>query len=81
MAADEVLELAARMDVAASRLINPRSAGYKKLGIDRDAVDDHEAARLISENPRIMIRPLLGDGRRVVAGFDQEKMAELIPGP
>jgi len=64
--------------VSIKDLLNPRSAGFKKLNLEIDNLNDDEAASLISEHPRIMRRPLLTDGKNLVAGFDTERYTEMI---
>ncbi len=43
-----------------------RSPSVKKLGLDRDALSDDDLIRLMVEEPRLVRRPLLDDGRLVV---------------
>jgi len=59
-------------------LLNPRSTGFKKLNLEVDKLNDNEAASLISENPRIMRRPIFTDGKNLAAGFDTDRYAEMI---
>ncbi len=75
LAADELKEIALKGNLSVKELLNPRSAAFKKLGLDLSTTSDEEAARLIFENPRIMRRPLLTDGKELLFGFDAEKYA------
>ncbi len=59
-------------------LLNPRSAGFKKLNLEIDDLKDNEAASLINEHPRIMRRPLLTDGKTLVVGFDTNLYTKMI---
>lgn len=59
-------------------LLNPRSTGFKKLNLGINNLKDNEAVSLINENPRIMRRPLLTDGKTLLAGFDAERYTEMI---
>ncbi|HED23917.1 MAG TPA: hypothetical protein ENN91_02220 [Firmicutes bacterium] len=70
-------ELASMGQIGLTGLLNPRSAGFRKLGLDLEKIGNKEAARLIEENPRIMRRPLLTDGNKMVIGFDPGGYAEL----
>ncbi len=56
-------------------LLNPKSSGFKSLGLDLEKLSDGEAARLINEHPKIMRRPLLSDGKKLAAGFKAEDYA------
>ncbi len=61
-----------------NELINPRSQGLKKLMIDPHALDQVEAAKMLSENPKTMYRPLLSNGQALVVGFQPEEMERLL---
>lgn len=37
-----------------------------------------EAIALMSRNPNLIRRPILTAGKRIVLGFDQEAMAEVV---
>jgi len=76
--AGELSDLAKLGGMSVKDLLNPRSTGFKKLNLEIDNLNDQEAASLISENPRIMRRPLLTDGNELVAGFDTERYIEMI---
>jgi arsenate reductase-like glutaredoxin family protein len=39
------------------------------MDVDLDSMDEKSIADLISENPRIMIRPLLNNGKKLWMGF------------
>lgn len=56
-------------------LINSRSQTYKQINPNLDAMNETEIYDLINTNPRILIRPLLSDGEKVLLGFkvDQYK--------
>ena len=59
-------------------LLNPKSTGFKKLGLELDHLNDKDAAELIKGNPKIMRRPLLTDGESLAAGFSEESFNMLI---
>ena len=74
----ELAELAAGAGIKVADLVNPKSAGFKKLGLEPESIDDTRAAELISEYPKIMRRPLLYDGENVVVGFNEDQYHKLI---
>lgn len=76
--AKEIKELASRGGLSVEEMLNPKSAGFKKLGLDADKIGSEEAARLINENPKIMRRPLLTDGMNLVIGFNADQYAGII---
>lgn len=71
---EEVNLLARRAGVTPLELINKKSAVFKKLGIGIEHLAQEEAARLISDNPRIMIRPLFADEERVYLGLEPHEL-------
>lgn len=73
--AEELKELASRGGLPVEEMLNPKSAGFKKLGLDIGRIGSEEAARLIYENPKIMRRPLLTDGTNLVVGFNADQYA------
>ncbi len=56
-----------------------RSPSVKKLGLDRDALSDDDLVRLMVEEPRLVRRPLLDVGGRLVVGT-VKNAAELAKG-
>jgi arsenate reductase-like glutaredoxin family protein len=58
--------------------LNPKSTGFRELGLSLDIIDNHEAAKLINQYPKIMRRPLLSDDKHLAVGFTPEKFAALI---
>lgn len=75
---DELFALAERGGISVTGLINPRSQGLKKLKVNLGRLSEREAAELLSRNPKVMYRPLLTDGKRLVVGFNPEQMEKLI---
>lgn len=59
-------------------LLNPKSKAFKDLKLQLDNTSPEEASQLVAQNPRIMYRPLLTDGERLVIGFKPEEMAKLV---
>ena len=52
-------------------LVNTRGQTYKKLKPDLDSFTEKDFVRLIQENPSIMLRPILTDGKAAVIGFKE----------
>lgn len=72
----EIKELADMAKLELSGLINKRSQVFKKMAIDLTELDDNGIVRLMGENPRIIIRPLLSDGQKVLQGFNEQDYVE-----
>ena len=49
-----------------------RSPSVKKMAIDVDALSDAAMKRLMREEPRLMRRPVLKVGRKILIGFDAD---------
>jgi arsenate reductase-like glutaredoxin family protein len=49
-----------------------RSPSVKKMGLDVDTLSDTAMKRLMREEPRLMRRPVLKVGRKVLIGFDSD---------
>ena len=56
-----------------------RSPSFRKLGLNRDDLDDDALLRLMVDEPRLVRRPLIrtGDGR-LIGGSDKRAIAELL---
>ena len=57
-----------------------RSPSVKKMGLDKDSLGEDDLIRLMLEEPRLVRRPLVRKGARLVVGTDKRAMAELFPG-
>jgi arsenate reductase-like glutaredoxin family protein len=42
------------------------------MAVDLTELDDNGIIRLMGENPRIIIRPLLSDGQQILKGFNEQ---------
>jgi len=59
-------------------LINIKSQAYKKIKPDLAGMKDAEVIQLINSEPRIMKRPVLSDGQRLVIGFSEEAFQTML---
>lgn len=73
--ADEIRRLAALIPEGVRGLLSLRSPQVKALGLDRRQVSDKELITLMTKEPRLLRRPLLHDGRRLLVGFNAEAYA------
>ena len=74
---DEIRRLARLVPGGARGLLSGRSPQLKALGLDRREPSDDELIALMAREPRLLRRPLLHDGRRLIVGFDQDAYATL----
>jgi len=78
--ADELKELAQLGGFTVKELLNPGSKGFRDLKLDMNNISDPDAVRLIGEKPKIMRRPLLSDGKKLVLGFKAGQYDEFLNG-
>lgn len=62
---------------ALREVVNPRSPSFRKLGIERDAIDDAQALELMLGNQNLVRRPVLAAGEIRIFGFDADAYEEL----
>lgn len=77
-ALEELQVLAALGGMEVFDLLNIKSKAFKDLGIDLKNIASREAGELMVSNPRVMYRPLLTDGKKLVLGFKPEEMEKLL---
>jgi arsenate reductase len=54
--------------------LNPRSPGYKQMGLADKKLTASEAIKLMARDPNLIKRPILIVGKTLVAGFDRDRM-------
>ncbi len=74
----ELKKLAKQTDETIKELVNTKSQAYKQGKPDLDAMTEQEIYELISANPRILIRPLLTNGKKLLKGFKEEQYREYV---
>jgi arsenate reductase-like glutaredoxin family protein len=71
LSAAEIRALAARHPEGVRGLLSTRSTQYTALGLDRTKVGDAELVTLMAREPRLLRRPILDLGDRLLVGFDR----------
>ena len=56
------------------------SPSFKKLGIDRNELDDDQLLRLMVQEPRLIRRPMIQVGSELIVGTDRRAMERAFPG-
>jgi Spx/MgsR family transcriptional regulator len=77
LTADEIRALAALHPDGVRGLLSTRSTQLKALGLDGKPVSDAELIRAMATEPRLLRRPLVVDGKRLVVGFDREGLESI----
>jgi len=70
--------LAAQNGSTIKELVNPKSQAYKKLQPDLTTMDEQAVFELVAANPRIMVRPMLSDGKKMVMGFKEDQYKRFL---
>lgn len=68
---DELLTLLALSEDGVDSLLATRSQAFKQLKVDVDELKLSELLKLMSENPKLLKRPILTDGKEVIVGYDK----------
>ena len=74
----EIKNLANIAGLELASLINKKSQVFKKMAVDLTGLGDSDIIRLMRDNPRIIIRPLLSDGQQVLQGFNEQDYINFI---
>ncbi len=77
LSAAEIRALAARAPDGVRSLLSTRSPQYKALGLDRKKVSGAELIALMVKEPRLLRRPLVQAGDRLVIGLDRAALESL----
>jgi len=63
---------------SASEMFNFRSPSFKKLGLDRNNLDDNKLIDLILKEPRLVRRPVVRIGDNVYFSADKSVLEGLL---
>ncbi|MBS3971156.1 MAG: hypothetical protein KGZ94_13700 [Clostridia bacterium] len=70
---EELKNLAKLKSGTVVELINPKSRNLKQMELDLSKLDEPGAIKALQGNPKIMYRPILTDGERIVVGFKEDE--------
>ena len=76
--AETLKEIAAAAGLTLKGTVNLRSQVFKKMDVDLEKLTDEEVVKLIQENPRIMLRPVLKKGKKAITGYKESTYEEFI---
>lgn len=68
---DELLQLLAISEEGVDSLLATRSQAFKQLDVDVEDLKLSELLKLMSDNPKLLKRPILTDGKEVIVGYDK----------
>lgn len=75
---EEIKGLANLAGLEITGLINKKSQVFKKLAVSLTELDDNGIIQLIENNPRIIIRPIISGGKRLLFGFKEQDYLDFI---
>ncbi len=58
--------------------LNPKSPAYKEMGLKDMKLSAAEAIKLMAKDPNLIKRPLVVAGGKLVAGFDRDRLRDLL---
>jgi regulatory protein spx len=74
---DELRELFKLTKAGTEDLLAKRSRSFKSLDVDINELSMNELLDLLNENPRLLKRPLVTDGKKLIAGYSPGEMKKL----
>lgn len=74
----ELAELAAHLPGRAAGLLSRRSVRFRELGLADRTLSEEEILDLLAAEPRLLRRPIVAAGARVVVGFDRRGLEAMF---
>lgn len=68
---NELMELLRLTGEGVDSLLATRSQAFKELNVEVEDLKLSELLKLMSENPKLLKRPILTDGKQVIIGYDK----------
>ncbi|RXT13659.1 Spx/MgsR family RNA polymerase-binding regulatory protein [Ammoniphilus sp. CFH 90114] len=73
----ELLEMLKLTTNGIDEILSKRSQTFKNLNVDIEELRFFEALHLLSEEPKLLRRPLLMDGEKLIIGLNREALEDL----
>ena len=61
-----------------SEVFSWKSPSFRKLGVDRGALDDEQLIAMMLEEPRLIRRPLIRVGHELIIGSSTETLSKAL---
>ncbi|RBW70574.1 Spx/MgsR family RNA polymerase-binding regulatory protein [Bacillus taeanensis] len=74
---EELLNLIKLTTEGIDEILATRSQSYRELNIDIESLRVTELLKLMTEEPRLLKRPILTDGEKLIVGFDKGNLKKL----
>lgn len=75
---DELDSLLASTGLSVTDILSTRSTPYKQGNLAEKNLSDDELLNMMTEEPRLIKRPILVSGANAVVGFNEGKIRDLI---
>lgn len=59
-------------------ILATRSDTYKNLNVTIDDLPLSDVLKLLSEEPKLLRRPIITDGKRLIVGYNQSELTKLV---
>ena len=73
----ELLQILSLTTEGLDELLATRGETYKKLGINIDELLLSQVVNLLIEEPKLLKRPILTDGKKLVVGFNPDALTNI----
>lgn len=67
-------------DTPPSDVFSWKSPSFKKLGLSQEELDDDRLIALMLQEPRLIRRPLIHTGDRLIVGANKKAIEDAFPG-
>jgi Spx/MgsR family transcriptional regulator len=73
----ELLEILSLTTEGLDELLATRGETYKKLDMDMEDLPLSEVIKLVIEEPKLLRRPILTDGKKLIVGFNPDALKKI----
>ena len=79
LSAHELQHILSLTENGTDDIISTRSKIFQKLNLDVEGLSISELIKLIEENPSLLRRPIILDGKRMQIGFNEDEIRAFLP--
>jgi len=73
---NELLEIIKKTSNGLEEILSTRSQMFKDLDVDIESLKLSEFLEILSNEPRLLKRPILTDGQKLVVGYDKPALEQ-----
>ncbi|MBO8162235.1 MAG: transcriptional regulator Spx [Brevibacillus sp.] len=75
---EELLDIVKKTHNGMDEILSTRSQLFKQLEVDINELTVSQLLEMLSEEPRLLKRPIITDGENVIVGYNQQAMKSLL---